>query len=779
MSAELLASDGYAKELAKWRARLAAWEQSFESWDLKETHVHPPAPPKTTKWFSKTKPELNAQREAAYEAANAATKALGARWEERNAQRTKERGQAKEALRGQRERDWAAEREAREDDALPPPGSREWRRIEEEECLLLEDGPLGGSSCSCRICAQRVELAAEEQARLTRKREQRDAEIYACGREQRELEAKADAVTEAQLEAQPPAPEEVERAQMLLFHGNIRRGFASSISPLALAAARANLAKARLVGQVEAVVEAMIGELEEEEEERAIQADPARRRAREREELYEQAQRLLQPRCSCRSFVVNARDMRDEIVAMRFEAMRSKLQAESQSCARCLPAGSPCMVCIRRASLDGLEFPFLRATEREMLLYLKWCVPMHVTDESQPWPKLRSSMVISWSAWPEEWPRARCLRDELNKQALLARDLRVHGKLPPALSDERAAVREAARAFACPHRKGEADGADERDGYGRSREETGTCEECWLALLAAAVQLRFEGDTERRRAWLRQREQARTVLAEWQERKESLMKRLKAWEREQEAAKRRAEEEEEEERRRVELARVGAAAAAAGRPPISAENAAEWPPPDFDARGDDGEVLHVVERRLYRPTMTFGPPLTREEFDALPAEKRVLCQQHLCAHKAQKHERWPRCQRHCRCEGYELVATPRSTGPQFDYMVRSSCRYYESRTILSVIDLSEPILWYWQMTGEVWYDLGMYPWGWSRYDVWPLPNDPDVSRRRGEKALQFGERVERAYATQVAAWHALQGSERAAGKQPMKRKRHDKPGPSS
>ena len=33
------AGDGYANELAKWRARLAAWEETFAIWDLEEPHV--------------------------------------------------------------------------------------------------------------------------------------------------------------------------------------------------------------------------------------------------------------------------------------------------------------------------------------------------------------------------------------------------------------------------------------------------------------------------------------------------------------------------------------------------------------------------------------------------------------------------------------------------------------------------------------------------------------------------------------------------------------------
>ena len=35
--------------------------------------------------------------------------------------------------------------------------------------------------------------------------------------------------------------------------------------------------------------------------------------------------------------------------------------------------------------------------------------------------------------------------------------------------------------------------------------------------------------------------------------------------------------------------------------------------------------------------------------------------------------------------------------------VRSECQFVEERTIESWINLSEPILWYWQMTGDTFY----------------------------------------------------------------------------
>eukprot|EP00966_Prymnesium_polylepis_P303644 7014225-Prymnesium_polylepis.1 len=36
--------------------------------------------------------------------------------------------------------------------------------------------------------------------------------------------------------------------------------------------------------------------------------------------------------------------------------------------------------------------------------------------------------------------------------------------------------------------------------------------------------------------------------------------------------------------------------------------------------------------------------------------------------------------------------------------VRTKCQFYQRRTVTaSWRDLSDPILWYWQMTGDTWY----------------------------------------------------------------------------
>eukprot|EP00966_Prymnesium_polylepis_P285570 6596390-Prymnesium_polylepis.1 len=38
--------------------------------------------------------------------------------------------------------------------------------------------------------------------------------------------------------------------------------------------------------------------------------------------------------------------------------------------------------------------------------------------------------------------------------------------------------------------------------------------------------------------------------------------------------------------------------------------------------------------------------------------------------------------------------------------VRAKCQFFEQRTVTKWRDLSDPILWYWQMTGDVWHVEG-------------------------------------------------------------------------
>ena len=179
----LAAGDGYAKELAKWRARLAEWERTFAIWDLNESHVRPPAPPTTTKkWQAKSKPELMQQREAAYTAATDLQSSLYERWQERNAGRTSKRKARHEE---QRVRDWAAERAARElegeedaEEEEPEFSSRRWAR-------MFQDCRWGEGDCDCILCRGAKRREEEEQEywqRLEEEQIERGCRRTAAGR---------------------------------------------------------------------------------------------------------------------------------------------------------------------------------------------------------------------------------------------------------------------------------------------------------------------------------------------------------------------------------------------------------------------------------------------------------------------------------------------------------------------------------------------------------------------------------------------------------------------
>ena len=73
----------------------------------------------------------------------------------------------------------------------------------------------------------------------------------------------------------------------------------------------------------------------------------------------------------------------------------------------------------------------------------------------------------------------------------------------------------------------------------------------------------------------------------------------RAEERVREAERNRLEQQEKQRLHDAECARVAAAASEAGRPRISAANAADWEPPQLEARGADGECLYLIEERQY------------------------------------------------------------------------------------------------------------------------------------------------------------------------------------
>ena len=133
----------------------------------------------------------------------------------------------------------------------------------------------------------------------------------------------------------------------------------------------------------------------------------------------------------------------------------------------------------------------------------------------------------------------------------------------------------------------------------------------------------------------------------------------------------------------AECARVAAAASEAGRPRISAANAADWEQPQLEARGADGECLYLIEERQYyglrrqlgsyRNTNGFllEHYLTHEQFCALPPSEQVLCRGYECKHKSQ----YPKCRRHCRCDGYELRDITRQVPDGRKVVLRTEIKY--------------------------------------------------------------------------------------------------------
>ena len=88
--AETLAEeDAYARELTAWHSRFVAWDAAFGVWAGDSVLVHPPKPPKTSRWSTQDEVLLS-QRDGAYRAASALREAAHACWEARNELRKKE-----------------------------------------------------------------------------------------------------------------------------------------------------------------------------------------------------------------------------------------------------------------------------------------------------------------------------------------------------------------------------------------------------------------------------------------------------------------------------------------------------------------------------------------------------------------------------------------------------------------------------------------------------------------------------------------------------------------
>ena len=163
----------------------------------------------------------------------------------------------------------------------------------------------------------------------------------------------------------------------------------------------------------------------------------------------------------------------------------------------------------------------------------------------------------------------------------------------------------------------------------------------------------------------------------------------------------------------------------------------------------DGVYHYLVERREYRPNINSrfgGRPLfhlfSQEEYEALPEEEKVLCQQERCTHKS----RPPPCEGHCRCKGFSKL-TRKLGGKVITVGVRSDCQFEELRTVMRWVSLSEPILWYWQMTGDTFYG-----------GIKESRHNHDFLYQSLDEALCFTKIHVKRYNAQVREWQAMRSA---------------------
>ena len=223
------------------------------------------------------------------------------------------------------------------------------------------------------------------------------------------------------------------------------------------------------------------------------------------------------------------------------------------------------------------------------------------------------------------------------------------------------------------------------------------------------------------------------------------------------AERNRLEQQEKQRLHDAECALVAAAASEAGRPRITSANATDWEPPQLEGRGADGECLYLIEERQYyglrgqlgryRNTNGFllHHYLTHEQFCALPPSEQVLCRSDECKHKSQ----YPKCKWHCMCDGYERRDITRQMLDGREVILRTEikydCQWREMRSHPVAIDLSEAVLWYLQMTGDVWY---------SSAAAWPKRRENGTLDREG--AMWLSDAHKGKYNSQVTAWKGMQ-----------------------
>ena len=436
----------------------------------------------------------------------------------------------------------------------------------------------------------------------------------------------------------------------------------------------------------------------------------------------------------------------------------------SGMCRACLEAGTPCDDCIFRAMApswasspdywvpSGDDY----RAEKMQLLYLEWCVPVSANGQ-EAWPRARAEL-LQWNDWPREWVTIHDLAATFERARRLAASRPVN--VPADQASGWAELLRETRELLCPHLEAT---ARSLCWHWHSQEQCGSC---LRQRTREAVRFRFEGDSDERRAWLAERARECNTLTELEKRQQQLMEAFHAHMTQRRAEEQRRREEREQVVLQKECARVEAAAAQAGRPRITPENAAAWSPPEMHARGDDGVSLHLIEERRYYPRRSSGGHwLTREQLMRLPASERHLCLSERCPHEGKllPHEgmRWLNqrdrvCMSHCQCAGYSRTLIHRPM-PHVDHEKdvvtsvenHSDCRFIERRVVTSVIDLSAPVLWYWQMTGSIFYDFHLL----SRLGTGSL--DVVVAQALQRCVGHSGEQT--LYERQVDAWREMRG----------------------
>ena len=101
------------------------------------------------------------------------------------------------------------------------------------------------------------------------------------------------------------------------------------------------------------------------------------------------------------------------------------------------------------------------------------------------------------------------------------------------------------------------------------------------------------------------------------------------------------------------------------------------------------------------------------------------------------------------CDGYERRDITRQMLDGREVILRTEikydCQWREMRSHPVAIDVSEAVLWYWQMTGDVWY---------SSAAAWSKRRENGTLDR--ERAMWLSDAHKGKYNSQVTAWKGMQ-----------------------